>query len=116
MIATGKRKLGFASEARPTTASPRLAMPSSRTTGHAFSSLILNISAVNFGWTICRTPASPSRTPTAQKTNHLEERPHVEGKGSLAHEQLCRVTSALKQAVDDLAAICNKREKEEART
>jgi hypothetical protein len=44
----------------------------------------------------------------------IEEPPHLEGKEGLAHEQLSRVTIALKQAVDDLDAIYNKREKEEA--
>ncbi len=44
----------------------------------------------------------------------MEEPPRIEGKESLACEQLCRVTSALKQAVDGLDAIYNKREKEEA--
>jgi hypothetical protein len=46
----------------------------------------------------------------------IEEPPHLEAKEGLAHEQLCRVTCALKQAVGDLDAIYNKREKEEART
>jgi hypothetical protein len=39
---------------------------------------------------------------------------NLEGKGSLAFGQLCRVTCALKQAVDSLDAIYNEREKDEA--
>jgi hypothetical protein len=46
----------------------------------------------------------------------IEEPPHLEGKEGLAHERLGRVTCALKQAVDDLDAIYNKREKEGARS
>jgi hypothetical protein len=44
----------------------------------------------------------------------VDELPNLEGKGSLAFGQLCRVTCALKQAVDSLDAIYNKREKDEA--
>jgi hypothetical protein len=46
----------------------------------------------------------------------IEEPPHLGGREGLAHEHLARVTRALKQAVDDLDAIYNRREKEEART
>jgi hypothetical protein len=44
----------------------------------------------------------------------VDELPNLEGKGSLAFGQLCRVTCALKQAVDSLNAIYNKSEKDEA--